>query len=70
MFPCPDASNYMQHDLVRSPFDPDLMSKNEVDLSMSPYIYFDLSRQEKHDCTYIITVHIKMKKVIRGERFR
>ena len=57
----------MQHDLIRSPFDPDLRSKNEVDLSRSPYIKFDSSRRDKHDGTYIIAVHIKMKKVIRGE---
>ena len=32
MFPCPDASNDMQQDLVRSHFDLDLRSKNEDDL--------------------------------------
>ena len=37
-YSCPDASNDMQYDLVRSPFDLDLRSKNEVDLSRSPYL--------------------------------
>ena len=35
---CPHASNDMQHDLVRSPFDLDLRSKSEVGLSRSSYI--------------------------------
>ena len=59
----------MQHDLVRSPFDLDLKSKNEVDLSRSPYIQFDSSRRDKHDGTYIIAVHIKMKKLLAVKDF-
>ena len=33
-------------------------------------IQFDSSRRDKHDGIYVIAVHIKMKKVTRGERFR
>ena len=57
----------MQHDLVKSLFDLELRSKNEVDLSGSPYILFDSSRRDKHDGTYqvhtySIAVHINMEK--------
>ena len=38
MFLCPDALNDMQNDPFKSPFDLDLRSKNEIDLSRSPYI--------------------------------
>ena len=34
--PCPDTSNDMQHDHVRSPFDLEIRSKIEVDVLRSP----------------------------------
>ena len=58
----------MQHDLVRSPFDLDLRSKNEVDLSRLYIVIFVSTRQTRWELYYCFVY--KNEKVIRGERFR
>ena len=66
--PCPDASIDVQHDLVRSPFDLDLWSKNEVDLSRSPYIVRFVSTGQTRWHLYYCSTY-KDEKGIRGEDF-
>ena len=49
--------------------DLDLRSNFEVDLSRSRYIWFDLSRRDKHDGITIIVVTFKMKKLFAKNYF-
>ena len=46
---CLDASNNMQHDLIRSPCNRDLKSNFEVELSRLTYICFDSSPPDKQE---------------------
>ena len=74
MFLLYNASNDMQYDIVKSPFDIDPRSKIEVDLSRSLYIQLDLSWQNKHNKVVfpwfilIICIWILLDEDLSGQR--
>ena len=72
MFPCPDASNDMQHDLVRSHFDQLTWGKKMKLTFWGLRIYSSIRLDETNTLvptTYIVAVHIKMKKLFAVKDF-
>ena len=58
----------MQHDLFGSGQDLNLRSNFQLDFSMSNYISFDASRQEKHDAGKINVVSLLSQKLLQKKK--
>ena len=68
-FFCKDASIDMQHDLLGSTRDLDLMPNFEIGLFRSTCTYFDAFRRQEHDAAKIMSLAFLVQKLYTKNRF-